>query len=190
VAAMLLLTLRGTPTLYQGDELGIGLVEVRPDRVQDPRELRQPGIGLGRDPARTPMAWDAFPNAGFSAANPWLPLHADWRTRNVAAQVGDPASMLSLHRALLKLRRASAALSIGSLALVEAEEDVLAYERRHGEERVLVALNLGSRERAVPGGEEGRVLLSTLSTGEGDVLRPNEGAVISLSPSGERVPTR
>ena len=101
VALMLLLTLRGTPTLYQGDELGIGEVVIPPERVRDPREIRQPGIGLGRDPSRTPMAWDASPNAGFSAAEPWLPLHADWRTRNVAAESEKPGSMLNLTRALL-----------------------------------------------------------------------------------------
>ena len=179
VAAMLLLTLRGMPTLYQGDELGIGLVKVPADRVHDPRELRQPGIGLGRDPSRTPMAWDGSANAGFSAAEPWLPLHADWPTRNVAAQDADPGSMLSLHRALLALRRGSEALSLGDLRLIEAEEDVLAYERRRGDERVLVVLNLGQRERAVPG--RGKVLLSTLGESDGAVLRPNEGIVLSLS---------
>ena len=85
VAAMLLLTLRGTPTLYQGDELGIGKVDIPPGKVRDPKELREPGIGLGRDPSRTPMTWDASPNGGFSDADPWLPLHQDWRTRNAAA---------------------------------------------------------------------------------------------------------
>src|SRR5687768_7047018 len=75
VAAMLLLTLRGTPTLYQGDELGIGRVAIPPGKVRDPKELREPGIGLGRDPSRTPMAWDGSSNAGFSSAEPWLPLH-------------------------------------------------------------------------------------------------------------------
>src|SRR4029453_13381674 len=103
---MLLLTLRGTPTLYQGDELGIGKVEIPLDRVRDPKELREPGIRLGRDPSRTPMAWDGSPHAGFNDADPWLPLHEDWRTRNVAAQETDPDSMFSLYRALLKLRRA------------------------------------------------------------------------------------
>ena len=178
VAAMLLLTLRGTPTLYQGDELGIGRVEIPPDRVQDPRELRQPGIRLGRDPARTPMAWDGSAHAGFSTAEPWLPLHADWRTRNVAAQAGDPASMLELHRALLRLRRESEALSIGNLTLVDADEDVLAFERRHADERLLVVLNLGSQPRGLPA--KGTVLLSTLGDHPTDTLRPDEGAILRL----------
>ena len=84
VAAMLLLTLRGTPTLYYGDELGLSDVAIPPAQVQDPRELREPGLGLGRDPVRTPMPWDGSENAGFTTARPWLPLNADWPTRNVA----------------------------------------------------------------------------------------------------------
>ena len=181
VAAMLLLTLRGTPTLYQGDELGIGRIAIPPDRVRDPRELRQPGIGLGRDPARTPMAWDASPQAGFTTAtDAWLPLHDDWRTRNVAAQDDDPASMLRLYRRLLTLRRESAALTQGSLTLVDADEEVLAYERRCGDERLLVALNLGKRARALP--PRGELLLSTLmEPGDGVTLRPDEGVVLRRS---------
>src|SRR5262249_28983895 len=105
VAAMLLLTLRGTPTLYQGDELGIGLVDIPPDRVRDPQDLRQPGLGLGRDPSRTPMPWDASPQAGFSTAEPWLPLNEDWPIRNVAQQKELPGSMLNLYRHLLAIRR-------------------------------------------------------------------------------------
>src|SRR3546814_1941115 len=100
VAAMLLLTLRGTPTLYQGDEIGIGEVTIPPDQLKDPRELREPGLGLGRDPSRTPMAWDASLNGGFSEGTPWLPLHSDWRSRNVEAQLGDTGSMLQLYRRL------------------------------------------------------------------------------------------
>ena len=108
VAAMLLLTLRGTPTLYYGDEIGLEDVEIAPDRVTDPRELREPGLGFGRDPVRTPMAWDATPHAGFSSGEPWLPLNDDWPTRNVAAQQSAPDSMLTLYRALLALRRGGA----------------------------------------------------------------------------------
>ena len=177
VAAMLLLTLRGTPTVYQGDELGIGRIDIPPDRVRDPRELRQPGRRLGRDPARTPMAWDASANAGFSsAAETWLPLHADWRTRNVAVQDEDPGSMLRLYRLLLALRRKSPALTSGTLTLVDAEEDVLAFERRCGDERLLVVLNLGNQPRALPA--PGEMLLSTLMDREGrGVLRPDEGAI-------------
>ena len=83
VSAVLLLTLRGTPTLYYGDELGLSDVAIEPSQVRDPRELREPGLALGRDPVRTPMPWDDSANAGFTKGTPWLPLHDDWPTRNV-----------------------------------------------------------------------------------------------------------
>lgn len=145
VAAMLLLTLRGTPTLYYGDELGLGDVEISPDQVQDPRELREPGLGLGRDPVRTPMPWNDSDNAGFTTSEPWLPLHSDWRTRNVAVMVEEPHSILTLYQGLLAVRRTHLALSAGNFALLDAEGDVLAYERRHGAERLIVVLNLGEQ---------------------------------------------
>jgi len=180
VAMMLLLTLRGTPTLYQGDELGIGAVEIPPDRVRDPRELRQPGIGLGRDPCRTPMPWDRSANAGFSAAEPWLPLNPDWEARNVAAQETDPRSMLSLTRALLALRRAEPALAVGDYQQIACEGTLLAYERHSYGKRLLVLLNFGDEPVALPdqalGGER---LLSTLA-GAFDVLRGNEGLILRL----------
>jgi oligo-1,6-glucosidase/alpha-glucosidase len=180
VAMMLLLTLRGTPTLYQGDELGIGEVVIPPSKVQDPRELRQPGIGLGRDPSRTPMAWDASPNAGFSNAKPWLPLHDDWRTRNMAAETQNPGSMLNLTRALLRLRRAESALSVGEYLPVACEGNLLTYERRAGGSRLLVALNLGEKAITLPtAAREGERLLSTLA-GEFDELRGNEGLIVRL----------
>ncbi|WP_380875912.1 oligo-1,6-glucosidase [Sphingomonas sp. DBB INV C78] len=184
VAAMLLLTLRGTPTLYQGDEIGIGEVVIPPDRVRDPSELREPGLGLGRDRSRTPMPWDASRFAGFSAVEPWLPLNPDWRTRNVAAQEEDPQSMLSLYRELLALRRTQVALAIGIIELLDADTDVLAYERRHGSERCLIMLNLSGSERSLlmparlPGVE---LLASTLTMRAVDgTLAPNEGLVFRV----------
>ena len=187
VAAMLLLTLRGTPTLYYGDELGIGHVEIPPSLVQDPRERREPGLGLGRDPVRTPMPWDATPNAGFTTGTPWLPLSFDWPARNVARLAQAPGSMLVLHRELLALRRAHPALALGDVALLDAEGNVLAYERRAGDERLLIALNLGSasQELRLPAwARNARALLSTVSgerppVGERLVLRPDEGVVLA-----------
>ena len=141
IAAMLLLTLRGTPTLYYGDELGLPQVAIPADQVQDPWEKNEPGLGLGRDPCRTPMPWDASPGAGFAAAEPWLPLNPDWQTRNVAAQDGDPASMLNLCRRLIALRRASPALTLGDYVPVSCDDGVLVFERRAEAERMLVVLN-------------------------------------------------
>jgi glycosidase len=174
---MLLLTLRGTPTLYYGDELGLSDVAIPADQVRDPRELREPGLALGRDPVRTPMPWDASENAGFTTARPWLPLNADWPTRNVARMAEEPHSVLTLYRQLLAARRASLALSIGDFALLDAEGDVLAYERRHGTERLIVALNLGGRSQRLqlPDWASGcRPLLSTVA----DTALAEDGALL------------
>jgi oligo-1,6-glucosidase/alpha-glucosidase len=178
VAAMLLLTLRGTPTLYQGDEIGIGRVEIPAARVRDPQELRQPGIGIGRDPSRTPMPWDGSPNAGFSTAEPWLPLNPDWPTRNVAAQEEEPGSMLHLYRRLLALRRDRPALALGSWNALDAPPGVLAYERRHGDARLTILLNLTAGRVAMPW--QGAPILSTLaSDAEPGALHPNEGLILT-----------
>jgi alpha-glucosidase len=189
VAAMLLLTLRGTPTLYQGDEIGIGEVVIPPDRMRDPQGLRQPGLGIGRDRSRTPMPWDASDNAGFSTVDPWLPLNADWRLRNVAAQDRDASSMLSLYRTLLTLRRTHEALAIGDVSLVDAAEEVLAYERRHAGDRFLIALNLGDQTRPLTLPEGVSIVEILASTAwlsnlalrpMDDTLVPNEGLILRL----------
>lgn len=186
VAAMLLLTLRGTPTIYYGDEIGLPDVLIPADKVQDPRELREPGIGLGRDPVRTPMPWSSEQHAGFTSGEPWLPLNPDWPVRNVEWQKEDPHSMLTLYRQLIRLRRRNEALSTGDFALVEAEGDVLAYERRQGEDRMLIALNLGNGDErfALPDwAAGGEVLMSTLAdhppAAAELALRPNEGLIIA-----------
>jgi oligo-1,6-glucosidase/alpha-glucosidase len=184
VAAMLLLTLRGTPTLYQGDEIGIGKVDIPPDRIRDPQDLRQPGMGLGRDRSRTPMPWDASPNAGFSTAEPWLPLNPDWRTRNVAAQERDPGSMLALYRRLLAARRTHPALALGRMTLHPAESDVLAYERHDGGQRLFVALNLSSNPHRVTLPEDTRAGAIVVATGDrtayDGTIGPDEGIVVRL----------
>jgi alpha-glucosidase len=186
VAAMLLLTLRGTPTLYYGDEIGMHDVEIPPDRVQDPWEKNLPGRGLGRDPERTPMQWSAEPNAGFTTGEPWLPVADDFGTVNVLAQRSDPDSMLSLHRALLGLRRREPALSHGAWAPVDADGAVLAYLRTHADARFLVALNLGAEPASLPFGGAGEVVLGTHRGRAGDridgtvELRGDEGVVVRL----------
>ena len=163
VAAMLLLTLRGTPTVYYGDEVGLEQVQIPSEEVQDPWEKNEPGLGLGRDPCRTPMPWDATANAGFTTGKPWLPLNEDWRTRNVAVEAADPDSMLGLHRRLMALRRERAALCLGDYRPVSAEDGVLVYERRVGDERLVVALNLTHEPQtaALPGDASWRPVLST-----------------------------
>jgi alpha-glucosidase len=179
VAAMMLLTLRGTPTIYYGEEIGMADVPIPPDRVRDPAEKNQPGIGMGRDPQRTPMPWDGSPLAGFTTGEPWLPIGD--RGPSVAAQQDDPASMLALYRALTALRQGSAALTGGAIEGIEVLGPVLAYRRRQGTEEVTVLLNLGAEPQSLPA-PPGAFALSTL----GDVppiadgrlaLRGNEGVV-------------
>ena len=180
VAAVLLLTLGGSPTIYYGDEVGLPDVPIPPGRVRDPAELRNPGLGVGRDPVRTPMPWDASPGAGFTAGEPWLPLNADWRERNVEAQAGAPGSMLDLHRALLRLRRAHPALSHGSVELLSADDRVLAFARRKGDDHALTALNLTAEPADMPLPAWAARLPLRLSTLPGEAIR--EGATLRLRP--------
>jgi len=193
VAAMLLLTLRGMPTMYYGDELGMHNVPIPPQLVQDRFEKRVPGLGLGRDPCRTPMQWDATPNAGFTRARPWLPVADDFPVVNVQAEREDPKSILSLYRALTKLRRAEPALSTGRYQPVVMTGDLVAYLRTQGEKRFLVALNLGAEPHAVAYSEAGphaHVALSThLDRSAERVtgtlnLRADEGVIVALHADG------
>jgi alpha-glucosidase len=188
VAAVLLLTLRGTPTLYYGDEIGLGDVPIPPDSVRDPWETNEPGLGVGRDPARTPMQWDGSDGAGFTTDSPWLPLSPDRDVCNVAALDGDPHSILSLYRRLIALRGASKALSVGSLQLLPGTDKVLAYERLHADERMVVALNLSHVEARLdlPDGLRSTVRLSTVAGREGERmggatrLLPDEALVLEV----------
>jgi alpha-glucosidase len=188
VAAMLLLTLRGTPTIYYGDEIGMHDVPIPPELIQDPWERNEPGLGLGRDPERTPMQWDAGANAGFSAGTPWLPLADDAAQNNVARERDDPTSMLTLCWRLLALRRAEPALAVGDYQAVSASGDLLAYVRSHAGRRLLIVLNLGAHPQALEhsGLGAGRVLLATQldrageALGERVVLRGDEGIIVEL----------
>jgi alpha-glucosidase len=148
VANMLLLTLRGTPTTYYGEEIGMENGHIPPEFVQDPPAVNQPEIAhiVGRDPVRTPMQWDNSPQAGFSQAQPWLPVAANYPTCNVAQQEEDPTSMLNLYRALAHLRQAEPALHGGEYATVEtAVSDIFAYVRTApNEDSFLIVLNFGS----------------------------------------------
>jgi alpha-glucosidase len=189
VAAMLLLTLRGTPTLYYGDEIGMRDVAIPPELVQDPWEKNVPGLGLGRDPERTPMQWNAGPNAGFTAGTPWLPVAADYRTVNVAVERDEPTSMLTLYRRLIELRRALSALAVGSYTPIAAHGDLLAYVRAYAEQHCLVVLNLGSQPQQLElghAGPRGQITLSTHLDRAGEhvrksvALRADEGVIVTV----------
>jgi alpha-glucosidase len=136
-------------------------VSIPPEKVQDPWEKNVPGLGLGRDPARTPMQWEGGAKAGFTTADPWLPVGADYGTVNVATQGTDPRSILSLYRALIQVRRAEPALSVGAYVPVASGENVLSYERQLGNRRLLVVLNMSGVLQLLPKLNSGRVLVST-----------------------------
>ena len=145
VAAMLLLTLRGTPTIYYGEEIGMRDVAIPPDEIQDPQGLNMPDKNLSRDPARTPMQWDDSPNAGFTSGEPWLRLPEDYQNVNVKKQQEDPSSMLSLYKKLIQLRQREPALNVGRYAPVHASEQMSAYIRQSGGTRFLILLNFSHR---------------------------------------------
>lgn len=166
VAAILLLTLPGTLTIYYGEELGMVDVTIPSRAVQDPAEKNKPGTGAGRDPERTPMLWDDSEFAGFTDGKPWLPLGTPRAAWDVASQERIANSMLKLYRRLISLRTSHPVLIIGSLDHVVAERDLLRYERSDGTTRYLVLLNLGLEPvRTIS--ERGRILLSTDIAQEG-----------------------
>ncbi len=183
LAQMLLLTLRGTPTCYYGDEIGMKNVGVPPELAHDPQGKIH--ASYGRDPFRTPMQWNGGENAGFSEAEPWLPVADDYEAVNVEAQRDDPASILALYRRLLELRRETPALSVGRhTSLDSAPDGCFAYLREDGGERFLVLLSFSDGGISVPLPEgEWAILLSTLLDREEAAhgtgrLRPYEGLVM------------
>jgi alpha-glucosidase len=179
-AALLLLTLRGTPVLYQGEEIGMADGLVPEGRAVD---------RMGRDGCRTPMQWDGSANAGFCPAGsePWLPLAAGWEDRNVAAQEADQDSVHSLYRRLLAARRRHPALASGPYRALAAPPGALAFERTAPAGRFAVAVNLTGDAIEVPLGR-GRVAVATSlgregeDVGPGVGLGPDEAVVVALEP--------
>jgi alpha-glucosidase len=146
VAAVLLLTLRGTPTIYYGDEIGMKDVPIPFDEVQDPQGINMPDKNLSRDPARTPMQWDNSENAGFSEGKPWLRIDKLYSRINVESQKEDPHSILSLYRRLIQLRQKEMSLMFGDYTPVYSDQQIIVYERASaGSSRFMVILNLSHR---------------------------------------------
>lgn len=187
LAAMLLLSLRGTPFIYYGEELGMLDVPIPADKVQDPWEINVPG--QGRDPVRTPMLWDDKPNAGFTEGTPWLPVTAHYAEHSVMAQQQDPRSVLHLYRVLLQLRKESDAIGLGDYDTLHTDNlNTFVFLRSYGQERMIVALNFSgeTQQLNLPDYEHGQIELSTLSDRGGAVqlnafaLRPYEGCIIRV----------
>lgn len=185
LAAMLLLTLRGTPTWYYGDELGLPNARI-PAGVAaavDPQGEGRPG--LDRLPVRSPMPWTSGPNAGFSDAEPWLPLASDDPGMTVEAQRDDPASMLTFVRSLIELRRRTPALAVGTYRSLAAPADVFSFERSHPAGEVEIHLNFSDGPREITSGDRRHALLSTAATAAAHAspleLGPFEGVILAGS---------
>ena len=185
LAAMLLLSLPGTITLYYGEEIGMKDGVIPPDRVRDPAEKRQPGIGMGRDPERTPLPWDGSELAGFTTATPWLPLNADHATVNVATASQQPHAILQLYHELIRLRRLHRALPEGGIDSVACSGELLRYRRQGFGSQFLVLLNFG-KASIQAATDPGVVLASTGLNRAGETiaseasLGPGEGLLITL----------
>ncbi|MFQ5665651.1 MAG: alpha-amylase family glycosyl hydrolase [Candidatus Binatia bacterium] len=188
LAAMMLLTLRGTPFLYYGEEIGMRNVFVPPERVCDPVGKRF--APLNRDPQRTPMQWTHDAGAGFTTAEEtWLPIAPDYQTVNVACQAADPQSQLSFYRRLIWFRKRTPALRCGSYRPLDGPSDTFIFLREHQSQRLLVAMNFAAESRTVrlPDLLGGRLAFATDPTRPaGDVsltelrLGPVEGLVVVL----------
>ncbi len=180
MALLMLLTLRGTPFLYYGDELGMTDVQVPADRPADPLSHRFSDQHRGRDPERTPMIWRSGQGAGFTehGVEPWLPFGDS--ELNVEALRDDPASTLRLCRDLIKLRRTSPDLRGGGYTSLDTPDGVWAYRRGAG---TTVALNFYDEEVAVPG-VRGRIAIASNRASEGAIvdgelrLGPRTGVVL------------
>jgi alpha-glucosidase len=186
IAAMLLLTLRGTPTMYYGDEIAMTDTLIPAAEVQDPAEKNEPGKGMGRDPERTPMQWDSSRFAGFTTATPWLRLGADHATVNVTTLSGQSESVLSLYRTLIALRNGNAALNSGRIESVAGNGGMLGYERVDDEQRFAILLNFNQSPEEAPIAA-GHIVVSTHMDRAGDAvesrvsLRQFEGVVVRLA---------
>lgn len=182
LVGMLQLTLPGIPVVYYGDELGMENVAVPPGMVQDPFEKQAPGLGLGRDPERTPMQWSKEKYSGFSTAKPWLPLPHNFKEANVVTESKDPASFLRMYATLLELRRSSA-LRVGTYGeWAGSNEAVFGYRRESPYEKLLVLCNMSKKKSSCTQDVGGEVIFSTHASIEtinnGLVLLPHQGVII------------
>ena len=187
------LTVRGTPYLYYGEEIGMRDINLARSQIQDPVGKRYWPFNKGRDGCRSPMQWSSKLNAGFTTGEPWLPVNKDYPVRNLASQSASPASLLSFYKQMIKLRQAYPALNAGNLEMIQAEnEDLLVYQRQAGDQKMLIILNFSKEINNYPlqtdnfnrwellfAGNESR----TSQMAESDVHLPGYGFAILISRS-------
>ena len=150
LSVLLQMTLRGMPFVYYGDELGMENGIIPPEFVQDPFEKRIPGLGLGRDPQRTPMQWNTQEHAGFSQVKPWLPINSNYQHINVEVEEKDSRSMLALYKFLINCRKRHPALLFGRYEVVtSANQDLFCYRRISGNDKFLIVLNFSDQPQTL-----------------------------------------
>jgi alpha-glucosidase len=188
VAAMLLLTLRGTPTIYYGDEIGMRDVPIPFNEVKDPQGLNMPDKNLSRDPSRTPMQWSNEENAGFTQGKPWLRLDKTYTRQNVQLEKESNFSILTFYRRLITFRQQEPSLMYGSFFPCTADRQMIAFRREaKGSRAFLIVLNLTHRPSYFRQDTlKGKIVLSTYPESEGIIVRDNidlsgdEGVVVQL----------
>jgi alpha-glucosidase len=183
--AALYLTLRGTPIMYYGEEIGMKTTPpTRPEDVKDPIGRKGWPKEKGRDGERTPMQWDNSENAGFTKGTPWLPVPPTYKTHNVAHELKDPDSILEFYKSVLKLRHTNSALLNGDYkAINESNANVLSYLRVYKDKAVIVSLNMSDTPQNIklefkPNGFASAIAL--LATGNSAA----KGDQVSLEPYG------
>lgn len=181
-AAVMLLTARGTPFIYYGEEIGMRSIKVPYGKIMDPPGKRYYPFFPTRDACRSPMQWDDIPGAGFTGGQPWLPIGKDIKTRNVLAQLADQYSLLQLYMAMLEIRKQHLALQVGDFEMLDAGNKNILLYTRSADETFLVAINFAGRLQEVKSqalaGKTWMTIFSSLSlAGEWQVELP-----LSLQP--------
>ena len=193
VAIAMLMTLRGTPFIYYGEEIGMSSERIARKHLQDPLGKKGWPFIKGRDAERTPMQWDSSKGAGFSTGKPWLPVNPDYQGKNVCVQSNIHDSLLSFYKALIWMRKDSQALSVGHIDFLQgAQPDILAYKRNYEQEEILIILNFSSKQRKFHMSAElqGQVLLGTHRSKDSGLpldnidLHPYEAIIIKTIPGG------
>lgn len=190
VVAVLLLTLRGMPFIYYGDEIGMADVEISLEKIKDPFAKKLGETRYSRDPERTPMQWSGEKYAGFSEVEPWLPVSPDFEKKNVEEELKDPSSILNLYRSLIGFRNKTPALQYGTYKSLDTlSSEIFSYVREYEGQKILIILNFSDKEieETIPF-KELKFICSTYGeifrvgdNPSGKVsLRPNEGCIFEV----------